>query len=311
MIKNYFPEVVGQDPVKTELSMYVDNYKKTGTSPFVNLTAQKGGGKTFMMKQFRKKLVNPRGETPPLQEVNASSIKNVQQFFDHVYFKWVTLNSFLFLDEAHNLPQKVQEMLLTVLNTEKSPVRYYEFEGAKHLFDFSKISIGFATTDQQKLSDALKDRLTNISFTEYSEDELYKIFLIRLDESIKIIPSIQDDIKSSFRGNPRDADKKAEKLEIFCNATGNKVITKQVWDSFCKIVGIRPFGLNNAEMQILKILGEKRECSLTELKSVTGFSDGVIRKDYEITLLKKGLMRIGVASKRCITHKGKLALPKK
>ena len=72
-----------------------------------------------------------------------------------------------------------------------------------------------ATTDQQKLAEPLRDRLRDIAFEEYSNEDLYSIFYDNMENKADIKQSVQEDIVSTFRGNPRDALVKAEDLKTF------------------------------------------------------------------------------------------------
>ena len=53
-INEIFKEAIGQESVKRTLSVFIDSYKATNRLPFINLTTQKGGGKTFFARKFRE-----------------------------------------------------------------------------------------------------------------------------------------------------------------------------------------------------------------------------------------------------------------
>ena len=57
------------------------------------------------------------------------------------------------------------------------------------------------------------------------------------------------------------------------------------------------------ELEILSILGRKKETRLTELAAITCLSKGAIQRDYEMFLMKQGLMEIA-PSGRSLTTKG-------
>ena len=81
----YLSEIVGQEPVKTRLAIYRDSYKKDGILPFLMFVASRGGGKTKLVREFRKTLVRTDGSKPPLLEVNCASIKSAEAFFNQIY----------------------------------------------------------------------------------------------------------------------------------------------------------------------------------------------------------------------------------
>lgn len=297
-----FDECIGQDSVKRTLSLYIDAYKETNRLPFINLTTQKGGGKSFFARKFREGLRRKDGSTPPILEVNGQTIKNIDAFFEQVYPVWVSNNAFLFIDEGHNIPKPLQQIFLSVFDVKKNPHRQVEYEGVPYEFDFSKISFCMATTDQQKLAEPLRDRLRDICFEEYQSDELYEIFENNLEYYLDIDIPAKERIISVFRGNPRDSVVKAHDLSTFCSAKKIKKITSVIFDEFCKIMGINPFGLNHSEMGIIKALALRGRMSLTNIASVTGFERSAIQRDYEQMLVKKNLMKID--GKRELTAEG-------
>lgn len=297
-----FDECIGQESVKRTLSLYIDAYKETNRLPFVNLTTQKGGGKSFFARKFREGLQRKDGTTPPILEVNAQTIKNSESFFEQVYPVWVSNNAFLFLDEGHNIPKQLQQIFLSVFDVKKDPVRTVEYDGVPYEFDFSKISFCMATTDQQKLAEPLRDRLRDVCFEEYQNDDLYEIFQNNMENWLDIDIPAKERIISIFRGNPRDAVVKSHDLSLFATAKKLKKITLESLESFCSVMGINPFGLNHSEMAIIKALALRGRMSLTNIASVTGFERSVIQRDYEQMLVKKNLIEID--GKRGLTANG-------
>ena len=61
-------------------------------------------------------------------------------------------------------------------------------------------------------------------------------------------------------------------------------------------------GLSNIEVEILRILDERGDCTLQMLSSVTGMSRSALQRDAEIYLLRQGLLKIDGLRK--ITKKG-------
>ena len=301
-VNEVFKDAIGQDSVKKTLSVYIDAYKKTNRMPFLNFTTQKGGGKTFFARKFREALQRTDGSRPPMLEVNGKTIKNANSFFEQVYPVWIQNKAHLFIDEGHNLPNELQQIFLSVFNVDKNPIRTVEHDMIPYTFDFREISFCMATTDQQKLAEPLRDRLRDIAFEEYSDDNLYTIFHDNIENKVDIKSSVKEDIVSTFRGNPRDAVVKAEDLKTFVSARSLKEITKYIWQDFCNTMGILKYGLTASEMSIIKTLGKRGAMSLTGLSSITGFQKGAIQIDYEAILIKKNLMKID--SKRELTKKG-------
>ena len=88
-----------------------------------------------------------------------------------------------------------------------------------------------------------------------------------------------------------------------CLKQVNPIINKEDWNTLRDKLGVLPLGLLATELQILRILAERKEVRLTALAAITGLSRGSIQKDYEMYLTKMGLMEIN-AGGRAPTAKG-------
>jgi len=94
----------------------------------------------------------------------------------------------------------------------------------------------------------------------------------------------------------------------YAEVHNKSTFNKADWKELCDLVGIMPFGINNTELQVMRILKERGACTLQMLSAVTGMSRTAIQKDAEIFLLKQGFMRID--GKRELTGEGTKALKK-
>lgn len=298
----YLSEIVGQEAVKTRLSIYKQSYEKNGILPFLLFVGCRGSGKSKIVREFRKTLTRADGSRPPILEVNCATISNAGQFFSQVYPTWVDNNATLFCDEIHALPMGLQEIFLTVLDKDRNPVRRVTFNDVDYTFDFTQISFIGATTDHQKLSGPLDDRLTKINIAPYNQEELFDILRENLGE-VQLNNQVAPLIKSIFRGHPRHCVEVAEDLQKYAAAKAISKICENAWGEFCQIMGIHAHGFNEAEMQIIRILGERGECSLEALAASTGYSKSVIRTKYEHALFAKGVLEVG--QKRYLSRVGK------
>ena len=306
MIENYLPEIIGQDSVKQKLAMYKLSYQGGEKLPFLLFTGSRGSGKSNLARQFRQTLVDKNGNTPPILEVNASAIRSVDSFYEQIYSKWYQHKATLFIDESHMLIDKLQAIFLTALEVKNDPVRRVSFEHKEmgqqdFVFDFRKMSVIFATTNQEKMASPLVNRFEKIALQPYTENELLEIFLKNTGD-VKFSPESLKNVLSVFRTCPRDVVKLANNLVSFTKAIGNQFINEEKLVRFCKMMGLYKYGLCEAEMQIIKLLGERGACSLNAIAAATNFSKTVVQQDYEFMLLNKGLMDID--GKRRLTSKG-------
>ncbi len=287
-----FDNLIGQSEIKDQLGFYSKAYQKTGTVPFILLNGAKGLGKTEFLKAFSKTITNSDGKPRPMLELNSSTIKNNQMFFEQIFMPIVQGNEVtLFFDECHALPNDLVMAFLSILNTERTPYKEFNWREFTFTFDFTKISMIFATTELDKLFPPLKDRLTILDFKPYNQNELAAIIKGRLQD-VEFEDGLLEEIATTTRGNARDAVKRAKQIELYCETNKSNLFLKDEWNDLRKVLGIKPLGLSNTELQVLEILNTRGPSTLQTIAAVTGMSRTAIQKDAELYLLQRGLMKI-------------------
>ena len=287
-----FDNLIGQSEIKDQLGFYSKAFQKTGTVPFILLNGAKGLGKTEFLKAFSKTITNSDGKPRPMLELNSSTIKNNTMFFEQIFMPIVQGNEVtLFFDECHALPNDLVMAFLSILNTERTPYKEFNWREYTFTFDFTKISMIFATTELDKLFPPLKDRLTVLDFKPYNQNELAAIIKGRLPD-VEFEDGLVEEIATTTRGNARDAVKRAKQIELYCETNNSNLFLKDEWNDLRKVLGIKPLGLSNTEMQVLEILNTRGPSTLQTIAAVTGMSRTAIQKDAELYLLQRGLMKI-------------------
>lgn len=295
-----FEGLIGQDTLKSKLGFYTEAKKATGTLPFLLFNGAKGLGKTEFAKAFGKSL------SKPLIEINCSTIRNAEQFFEQVFIPAILDKDVtVLLDEAHALPKDLEMAFLTIFNVEGAKTKRFEFGESSLLFEFERQTFLFATTELDKLFPPFKDRLTQLDFEPYSGKELAGIIKKKM-EWIDFQDNILSEICETVRGNARSAIKRALEVSAYAEVNNKSTFGRKDWKSLCDLLGIMPYGINATELQVMRILKERGACTLQMLSAVTGMSRTALQKDAEIFLLKNGFMRID--GKREITGKGAKAL---
>lgn len=137
--KEHFPNIVGQEKAKRQLTEHYKGYEQTSVCPHLLFVAPKGTGKTFLANAFGEMLKEHSGGEKSFLEINCSTIRNVKQFmntimFPHVSDKRVTL----FFDEASELPKDVEMALLTMLNPNDRDRNTFSHEEGTIVVDFSR-----------------------------------------------------------------------------------------------------------------------------------------------------------------------------
>ena len=287
-----FDNLIGQSEIKDQLGFYSKAFQKTGTVPFILLNGAKGLGKTEFLKAFSKTITNSDCKPRPMLELNSSTIKNNTMFFEQIFLPIVQGNEVtLFFDECHALPNDLVMAFLSILNTERTPYKEFNWREYTFTFDFTKISMIFATTELDKLFPPLKDRLTVLDFKPYNQNELAAIIKGRLPD-VEFEDGLLEDIATTTRGNARDAVKRAKQIELYCETNNSSLFFRDEWNDLRKVLGIKPLGLSNTELQVLDILRTRGASTLQTIAAVTGMSRTAIQKDAELYLLQRGLMKI-------------------
>jgi Holliday junction resolvasome RuvABC ATP-dependent DNA helicase subunit len=144
--------------------------------------------------------------------------------------------------------------------------------------------------------------MERIDLQEYSTDELAKICHIGL-EDYDVDEAALKEVATVLRGNPRAAAKMKDKIKAYLDGNHQKKFLIKDWNNLRHELDILPLGLLNKEFELLQILRRKKETRLTELAAITCLSKGAIQRDYEMFLMKQGLMEIA-AGGRALTTKG-------
>ena len=295
-----FEGLIGQDSLKTRLEFYSRAKSATGTIPFLMFNGAKGLGKTEFAKCFAKSLGKP------MIEVNCSTIRNAEQFFEQVFIPAILDKDVTILfDEAHALPKDLVMSFLTIFNIEGAKTKRFEFGESSFLFEFERQTFLFATTELDKLFPPFRDRLTVVDFVPYKPSELAGIIRKKIDW-IDFKDGIMDQVAETVRGNARSAIKRALEIGAYAEVHNKSTFDRNDWKELGRLLGIMPFGINNTELQVMRILKKRGACTLQMLSAVTGMSRTAIQKDAEIFLLKQGFMRID--GKRELTGEGAKAL---
>ena len=296
-----FPDIIGQESAKRVLDFHIGGFKSTKVMPHLMFVAPKGCGKTTLAKAVARTLKGI-DDAKRYFEINCSTIKNVKQFFNQLVIPIMQdRDATILFDEASEIPKDVSMAMLTILNPNAENMTSFSFEDYTVDFDFSRLSFMFATTETQSVFHALMDRLERVDLEEYSLDEMGQIVAMNLEVDIE--SKTLRDIAGVLRGNARAAQKMAHKIKSYCSQKNIKRFNSIHWKDLSRILNIFPLGLNVTEIQLLNILKDNKDCSLTNLSAKTGISKQAVQRDFEIYLQKHSLMEITTAG-RNITAKG-------
>jgi len=297
-----FDKLVGQDSVKKKLGFYLEAYNSTSIVPFLNFVGAKGLGKTEFAREFGRNILNNEGNKRIFVEINSSTVKGVNQFFEQIYLPFILDKEVtIFFDEAHALPKELIMVFLSIFNTESGHEKTIIHKETAYVFDFKKHSFLFATTESDKIFAPFKDRLITVDFDNYSQRDLSQIFLNNL-VNITFADDALDYISSTFRGNARNCVQRVKDIQFYSKSRNINHFSMVEVKDLCDTLSILPEGCSQIEWRILNILRKEGRQSLQSLSARTGLSRNSIQKDHENYLLSKGYIEID--GQRLITAKG-------
>lgn len=303
MKENAFKNYIGQKELIGNLKFTIEAHDAGKAIPHFLFVGAHGNGKTSLAREFCKNVKGSDGKIRKYLEINCSTITSLSQFVEKVLIPHIVdRETNLVCDEAHCLPKSVTMFLLSVLNTEKSPVRRVAWGDAELEFDFCRQSIHLATTEPQHIFKPLKNRMEVLAMAPYKLHELQQIIAINLPD-IEFEDNILEEIASSVNGTARSCVLMAKKIGDYCSIKGRKSFDTTDFRNLSKMVGIKAFGLDSVQIAILRLLLERGEQSLNELSATLNLSRTALQMDHEHHLMSKGLMKID--GKRQITHKGR------
>lgn len=294
-------EFVGQERLRRTINFLIDGYKK---SPFLDnilLIAQRGDGKTLLCRKIGEALGKK------FIEINGSSLNSIDAFVNRIIIPHVSDNQdvTLFIDEFATVSPKVLEWLLSMLQYDaKTKTSHAVHDGITHNFDFNHLTFLAATTNPEKLSNALKSRFRQLEFFPYKHDELVKM-LCTYTPHINYVDNIHNEIISVSRGSPRSISLRlAEDIKKYINIknTNKHIFSAEDWMELKHIISIQPLGLTPNEIKLLQILQES-PCTVTCLTGKFNMDMATLRKTIELYPLSLGLITIN--QKREITHRGR------
>lgn len=304
-MNDYFEGMIGQEGAKKELSFRIDRHLENG-APFPNLllTGQKGDGKTLLAKKIGKNLPDrsePDRKYKRFFTVNGSDIQSPAYFFEEVIdgIQAESEYSTIFIDEAHELPKKVQSAMLNPLETSKNHLNRYTFRGRERIFDFTKMTFIMATTEDDRIFHALKDRFHTINLEMYQKNELGEIIKKLLNDSCQFEEEAIEFISHFVRRNARFADRIATDIR----SLGKPIFRVNHAESLIDQLNLLPHGLEKIELHLLKTLRDCGPLSLSELSCRIGRPPEATRKSIEPYLISLGLMTID--GKRKISQPGR------
>jgi Holliday junction resolvasome RuvABC ATP-dependent DNA helicase subunit len=285
-------EIVGQSNAKARLDFHYKAAESGEALPSFMICAPRGFGKTTIARAFGLKVRDMTQGNKRYFELNASTCKNLKQFWNSVVIPVINDRDVtLLIDEASELPQDVTMALLTMINPNPDNRNSFSYDDMTIDIDMYRQTFIFATTESHKIFHALMDRCRRIDLEDYSHCDLTTI-LKRNAKEIEFEPEALHNVAPTLRGNARQAVNTALDIKTYLAPLKRKKFSMDDWEKLRVALGILPLGINRQELRVLRVLQERPECSLTRIAATLGLSPTAVQRDLELYLQKMGLMEI-------------------
>lgn len=269
----------------------------------VLLLGNKGLGKSTLMELIAKelgvdfKLIDCTSFTS-----GARSEKNFHELMLRIYQD--NRPVVLAFDEIHALPDKLQDRLLTLLQSR----RYMYLEsGVAHTLEMPAFTFIGATTDIDALREPLKDRCSNLTFvmSDYSRAALSQILSNKFTAmGMDATPAVIERCVNRFRCSLRDVNAIVQGLYTKTVLAGTHTVTPDMVEAYFALRGVDPIGLKPKELEILRLIRDDPKGAVSE-DTIAGraYLDVKVYKTvYEPFLFRLGLLTV-TAKGRALTDK--------
>ena len=292
-------EYVGQEPVKENLSVFIEAAKKRGDAlDHTLLCGPPGLGKTTLANIIAAEMgVSIRITSGPALEKTGDIVAlltNLQE------------GDILFIDEIHRLSHTVEEVLYPAMEDFEFDIILGKGPSARSIrFDLPKFTLIGATTRSGQLSAPFRDRFGVIFRLEmYTPEELADI--VRRSAGILGIGITEDgarEIASRSRGTPRIANRLLKRVRDFADVVGNGTIDRETADLALGRLNVDKIGLDSIDHRLLEAVIRKfggGPVGLETLAAVVGEEAFTIEDVYEPYLMQIGFLK-RTPRGRCVT----------
>ena len=295
-----FEGFIGQDRAKSVLNFVLDIHAATGYLTPITISAPKGAGKTEICKRICQNLAKKS------VTINATSIDTVETLVEQV-LKPHVINSdvSVHFDESHSLRNnpRVEDFMLSVIAPSKEGINRVFHNGEELVFDNSRVSWLFSTTELQKHSDPFLSRTRKIAFEPYKQSEIAQIIEANTPK-IKLQTEALEKLASVSRDTPRQGVMLSKDVVSFCGMRNINYLSFQDCLEFLKRLSINSYGLDENETAYLKLLTKHGRLTLSALSNSLEFTRPMVQRSIEPFLIKKRLVTIN-SSLRSITNEGR------
>jgi len=310
-------EVVGQNKAKAVLKLLGHGYNRRSFMPPIGVFGGSGLGKTHLVASWAKELGAKQ------VYINGTAVKDSLAF--RGFFKEARDNQrdyyFIFVDECHGLPSKVQDNLLSVLEEPAilctiaprdmgvvqcvDGSRYVE-KGSVMREELPKnMSFILATTDPAQLKEPVLNRLRKIHLAQYTIDDKIEIAMSHMvkhgKHGIRGDGLIFEALATRCRSIRHLKDELCETFIDIDSMYGNS--SKRTLEDLDEMLGIDSDGANDLDIDYLEYLSDHPTVGLDTMAGKLRIDKKQVAQHIEPFLLEKGWIAI-TGRGRCLTEAG-------
>ncbi|MCM1195261.1 MAG: Holliday junction branch migration DNA helicase RuvB [Firmicutes bacterium] len=284
-----FPDYVGQEKVKENLSVYIKAALSRGESlDHVLLYGPPGLGKTTLAHIIANEMGVP---------ITITSGSAVPSKFDlSAILSKLKPGEVLFIDEIHRLSSSLEEILYPAMEDYRLDFVVGKGPSATSVnIKLEKFTLIGATTKAGNLAAPLRDRFgMQMRLVLYTPEQLKEIVVKSAKKlGAEIESSAAYEIARRSRGTPRIANRLLKRVRDFAEVLGDGVITKDVTTHAMKVMEVDEQGLDAVDKNILNTIIDKFSggpVGLDTIASATGEDAATIEDVYEPYLMQLGFI---------------------
>lgn len=288
-----FNEFQGKASLKKNLKIYIDNAKQNKLPlDHCLFYGPPGVGKTSIAKIIANELKTN------IKIIQGPEIKEKTDLINILHS--IKENDVLFIDEIHSIDSSCYELLYSVMEDFVFNINIGKEFNAKIIsLSIPKFTLIGATTKLGNLPDPFEERFGIVERIEEYKDK--EIFLVLKYTAKKCEIDIDDEIlkiiSQHSKGIPRNSKRILSRFYDHYNIEKNKPL------EILKKIGIYTLGLNNIDLNYLRVLFKNKRMGLKTISQILNIDEKTIQNKIEPFLIKMNLIS-KTTNGRSITNEG-------